>query len=208
MSRLVARVAGVVFVTVLGASLAVGQNLVTNGEFDTGVAGWTEFSAVTLSWDSQEDYAGQPGSGSALIVNDNLGQSNSGATQCVEAIVGGESYILSTWLLAPSGQQSAQGSAKVFVWWYSEAGCTGYLGQGPATSYITTSDVWVERVGPAGMAPTGTQSAIVYLNNAKTSDTPGVYRVWYDHVVLRNADEIFSDGFESGSLSAWSSSTR
>ena len=202
MVTLVARVSIAIGVAMMVASVAAAQNLVVNGDFDNDVSGWTEMSSILLSWDPTSDYQNSPESGSALIVNADL-SANSGAVQCVNGIVGGEAYGLSAWLRAPTGQ-SGQGNGGVFVWWYVVPNCGGSQTVGPVTGYITTSDSWVEVVAPSEEAPPGTQSAIVYLNNAKTSPTPGEYRVYYDHVLLTAGGAIFSDDFESGDTSAWS----
>ena len=202
MVTLVARVSIAIGVAMMVASVAAAQNLVVNGDFDNDVSGWTEMSSILLSWDPTSDYQDSPESGSALIVNADL-WANSGAVQCINGIVAGEAYGLSAWLRAPTGQ-IGQGTGGVFVWWYVVPDCGGSQTAGPATAYITTSDSWVEVVAPSEQAPPGTQSAIVYLNNAKTSSTPGEYRVYYDHVLLTAGGAIFSDGFESGDTSAWS----
>ncbi len=202
MSRMVARMAAAVCVAVLGASLAAAQNLVVNADFHGDVSGWTQLSDVTLSWDGSSDYQNQPGSGSAEILNEAAGTANSGAIQCIDGIVGGESYDLSAWLRAPTGQ-TGEGHATVFVWWYTQPGCSGTMSSGPITPWLYTSDSWVELDGGSGDSPLSVQSALVYLNIYKTS-VPGEYRVSYDHVVFERTGLIFADGFEEGDLMAWS----
>jgi hypothetical protein len=199
MGRLVALLG--IGVGVLATPMAAAQNLVVNGDFDNDVDGWTELS-IPLSWDPTSDYQNSPESGSALIVNAGPG-SNSGAVQCINGIVAGEAYELSAWLRAPTGQ-SGQGNGGVFVWWYVVPNCGGSQTAGPVTGYITTSDSWVEVVAPIEEAPPGTQSAIVYLNNKKTSSTSEEYRVSFDHVLFTAGGVIFADGFEAGDTSAWS----
>jgi len=181
---MVVRVSAAVGVAVLGVSLAAAQNLVDNGDFDTDVGGWTQLSGgITLSWDGTSDYQGQPASGSAMILNSASGQSNSGVTQCIEGIIGSESYELSAWLKAPTGQ-SADGNARVFMWWYTGPGCTGTQSLGPTTPFFNTSDDWVLQEAAGVQAPLESQSATVYLNVAKTSEVPGEYMVSFDHVSL------------------------
>jgi len=203
MSRMVPRMLAGVCVAVLGVSLAAAQNLVVNADFHSDVSGWTQLSAVTLSWDGTSDYQNQPGSGSAEILNEADAASNSGAIQCIDGIVGGQSYDLSAWLRAPTGQ-TGEGYAKVFVWWYTLAGCSGTMSTGPTTPRLYTSDNWIEQDAGSTDAPLSTQSTLVYLNISKTSVTPGEYRVSYDHVVFERSGLIFADGFEEGDLMAWS----
>lgn len=203
MGSMIAQMSAAVGVAVLGASLAAAQNLVANGDFHSDVSGWTELAEVTLSWDGTSDYQNQPGSGSAEILNEGAGAANSGAIQCIDGIVGGQSYNLSAWLRAPTGQ-TGEGHATVFVWWYTEPGCSGTISSGPITPWLYTSDSWVEMDAGSGDAPLSVQSALVYLNIHKTSVTPGAYRVSYDHVVFERTGLIFADGFEEGGLMAWS----
>lgn len=198
------RVSATVGVAVLCVSLATAQNLVVNGDFDTDVDGWTQLSGgITLSWDGTSDYEGEPNSGSAMVLNSASVSSNSGATRCVEGIIGNESYDLSGWLKAPTGQ-SADGNARVFVWWYTQPGCTGAQSSGPATPFFTTSDDWVFQEASSVQAPLESRSATVYLNVAKTSNSPGEYLVSFDHVsfigksVDRNLSFIPAAGFAPG----------
>lgn len=203
MSRVHAVVSGAVGVALLSATMTAAQGLIANGEFDIDVSGWTELSAVFLTWDSTSDYQNAPGSGSALIVNAQPGSSNSGATQCVNWIVGGESYDLSAWLRAPTGQ-TADGHALVFVWWYSQADCVEFSSPGPATGWLYTSDSWVERSVEGSPAPQDAKSAVVYLNVVKESANPGEYQVSFDHVLIKLTGAIFVDGFEGGDFGNWS----
>ncbi len=203
MSRMITRISAAVCVAVFGGSLAAAQNLVVNGDFHSDVSDWTQLSGVTLSWDGNSDYQNQPSSGSAENLNDAAGSSNSGTIQCIDGIVGGHNYYLSAWLRAPTGQ-TGEGNAKVFVWWYTQPGCTGTMSSGPGTPWFTTSDSWIEQEAGSTDAQISAQSALVYLNNNKTSVTPGEYRVSYDHVVFERTGSIFGDGFEEGDLMAWS----
>ncbi len=184
MRSMAARVSAMMAVAVLGVSLSAAQNLVANGDFDTDVDGWTNMGGgITLSWDGTSDYDGQPNSGSARVLNDYPEASSSGVTHCVEDIFGNESYDLSAWLKAPTGQ-SAVGSSSVFVWWYTEPGCTGVQSSGPSTQYFFTSDDWVFHEAPQVQAPLEARSATVYLSVRKESDGPGEYMVSFDHVSL------------------------
>lgn len=203
MSRIVAIILSAFGVVLLGVSVSSAQSLVVNGDFNQDVLGWTQLSAVTLTWDPTSDFENNPGSGSALVVNAQPGSSSSGVTQCVNWIPGGESYDLSAWLRAPTGQ-SADGHALVFVWWYSQADCTDFLASGPSTGWLFTSDDWVERSILGSPAPQDAASAVVYLNVVKESDTPGEYQVSFDRVFLNLTGAIFVDGFDSGEFSAWS----
>ncbi len=202
MSRLDAFITGVCAV-LLSASVASAQSQVFNGEFHTDVLGWNQLSAVTLAWDPASDYEGNPSSGSAVVVNAQPGTANSGVTQCVNGIHGGESYDLSAWFRAPTGQ-TADGHCLVFVWWYSQPNCSDWLDLGPGTGWVYTSDSWTDRSILETPAPPGAASAIVYLNIVKDSDQGGSYQAWFDHVLLQPTGTIFIEGFDTGHTLAWS----
>ena len=196
------RIVGGTMAIVMSAALLSASNLVTNGDFNTGTAGWAHFTNVSFEWDPTSDYANQPDSGSAVVIADLPTYVNSGATQCIDGIVGGQPYDLSVWVRMPTGQ-SGSGSAKVFVWWYTQPGCVaGGPLTGPLIGEVYPTDVWVERVAPRVNAPSDAASALVYLNVAKQT-AGGELQAFFDHVVL-TSDAIFSDGFESGGTGAWS----
>lgn len=66
------------------AAAAEGQNLVTNGGFDTGLGGWTVGDGNTqVTW-SPLDAAGSPGSGSARFENPAVEAFPRSLTQCIE----------------------------------------------------------------------------------------------------------------------------
>lgn len=184
MRSMAIQVSALIGVAVLGVPLAAAQNLVANGDFDADVDGWTNMGgSITLSWDGTSDFEGQPNSGSAKVLNNAPAQSASGVTHCVEDIFGNEFYDLSAWLRSPTGQ-SADGDASVFVWWYTEPGCTGTQSSGPSTPHFTTSDEWVLQEAPSVQAPLDSRSAIVYLAVSKRSEDPGEYLVSFDHVTM------------------------
>ena len=195
------RIVGGTMAIVMSAALLSASNLVTNGDFNTGTAGWAHFTDVSLEWDATSDYANQPGSGSAVVIADLPTHVNSGATQCIDGIVGGAPYDLSAWLRVPAGQ-SGSGSAMVFVWWYTQPGCVGAPLAGLTTDSVYPNDEWVERVALSAAAPLDASSAVVYLNMAKQT-AAGTFEASFDHVVF-SSDAIFSDGFESGGTGAWS----
>lgn len=110
-------------------SAALGQNLLTNGKFDTDLAGWevaNDGIHVLTVWQAA-DAAGQSDSGSAAIANLELfGEAPVvGLAQCV-SVTAGLGYDVRASLRLPSGQ-AAFGQAEVRLFWYSSFGCSGFL---------------------------------------------------------------------------------
>lgn len=201
MSGMVARISLFLCAALLFNGLVVAQNMVTNGDFATGVAGWTQ-GAIPLTWDGSSDYQGDPSSGSGLILNNAPSVFYAFATQCVASVVAGEIYRLSTWLRVPPGQ-TGSGYATVSIAWYDQSGCGGSWVSGTTTSGSSFSNGWTELPAAVGQAPATAQSALVYVICYKTS-SDGELQTSFDHVVFGLNAPIFADGFESGNTSAWS----
>lgn len=201
MSGMVVRVSAVLSVSLLSIGVVAAQNLLTNGDFDNDVAGWTA-GLFPVTWDGASDYQNDPSSGSALILNNDPSAAYATATQCVDGVVAGEAYRLSTWLRVPPGQ-TGSGYATVYISWFSQPGCGGAWLSETTTSGISSSDGWTDLPAAVGQAPATAQSARVYLNCYKLS-SDGELQASFDHVVFDLNAPIFADGFESGDTSAWS----
>lgn len=96
------------------------------------------------------------------------------------------------------------GSARVllFVDGFSQPGCAGEpisLAAGPTE---VDSPVWIE-LDPLEVGASGASVGVSYAVEA--TEDAGILEVLLDDLVVRVADAIFADGFESGTLSAWSS---
>jgi hypothetical protein len=200
MTSVVARVLAALAAALLFTGPVAAQNMVSNGDFDDDLAGWTE-GAIPVTWDGTSDYQNDPLSGSALIFNDNPGATYAWARQCVDGVVEGETYRLSTWLNVPS--QTGSGYGTVTIAWYDQPGCGGAWLSGTSTSGIYSSNGWIEIPAAVGQAPPTAQSALVYLVCYKMS-SDGELQTSFDHVVFVLDPPIFADGFESGTTSAWS----
>ena len=180
--------------------------LLSNIQFDTDVSGWTAGAKATVEWDPLDADASLT-SGSALVTNisDTAGDST-GARQCAGGINEAMTYQVGAKVYIPSGQTET-GWADILVQWYSDATCTDFIGVANTSSVQTaTPDTWLPVSGLL-QAPAGSQSARVRLSVRKQEDA-GSLAAHFDKVVLEPVPLIFSDGFESGDTSAWSSTVQ
>ncbi len=195
------RFAAVVFAACCLTSVAEGQNLVTNSGFDSDVTGWSVWPTASIVW-SPLDADANPASGSALVTNlSTTPGDGTGTKQCIEGLVGGQTYRVAADILVPGGQSNT-GSAYLLVQWSFQTGCSE-LSDFFLSPAITTStpDVWNTSVA-SGEAPPGTQSARLTLSIFKTQNS-GTLDANFDNVAFEEL--LFGDWFESGDTSAWSS---
>jgi hypothetical protein len=175
------------------ASVASGQNLLVNPEFDTDTSGWDGPGA----WDPF-DYAGSGSSGSASYTNTTAGAS--GATfvyQCVtlDPLAGG--YDFEVWTYVASGQ--APGYVRADLVWYTDAACTDYI----EATYFHPSlfDVWAQTAW-SDFSPPPALSVRVGVVNQKGAG--GTLQTYTDHLWFSlDYSKLFRDGFESGTYDAW-----
>jgi hypothetical protein len=180
------------------------QNLLDNGDFDSDVSGWAALGAdLSIVWDP-EDHAADPGSGSLYSVNNAPAAGNFAIVSCVDSIPDGLPYQVSGWVKLPSGQP-VDGRTELFWYWYDAPSCSGSQTSQPGTSAITVAEDWTFLQSSAEVAPPGTMSAWVVLLNNKNDADPGALQISFDGISFHDASEIFSDGFESGTTSAWTS---
>jgi len=197
----VVRFAALALAAVFPAPFAWGQNLVFNPTFDTDVAGWSAEGTSSIVWDSL-DADGNPASGSALVTNlSTTANDSTGARQCVDGLTEATFYRFAADILVPGGQ-SETGHAHLLAQWYGGPGCGGGQVGLVDTFGISTStpDVWYTDSVTAE-APAGTQSARLRLSIWKNEES-GTLVAHFDNVEFAN--QIFSDGFESGDTTAWS----
>ncbi len=186
----------------ISSSVVFAQNLVVNGDFDTDVGGWASYHCL-LAWDPADSNLSAT-SGSAWLSNDNDVEPTTAIYACADGVIGGQLYDLGGWVWIPPGQPSS-GSAKLGLYWYDGAGCTGNPTVGPQTPYVQLPGGWVPLALFGLVAPPGTQSAQVTAYNIKTSAGTGPFVVHHDGIFLGVFGGIFADGFESGGTGQWSS---
>jgi hypothetical protein len=185
--------------------LSLGQNLVSNPDFDTDLTAWNPLSGALQMWDPL-DADSDPLSGSALVTNiDPDPNDGSGSAQCIDGLVGDWLYDVSAEFYIPSGQVET-GHAYLLVQFYTGTGCSSFIGFADTDPvFSTTTDVWVARTRRV-WAPAGTQSARLRLSVWK-NEAGGSLDAHFDNVGFESAALVFIDGFESGDVSAWTWST-
>ena len=187
----------------MGASASDGQ-ILNNTRFDTDVSGWSEPDMAIVVWDPLDADASLT-SGSALVTNisDTAGD-GTGARQCAEGIDEAVTYQVGARVYFPGGQTET-GWAVILVQSYSGAACTDFI-DFELTSIVqsTSTDAWLP-VSASLVAPAGSQSVRVRLSVRK-QEAAGSLAAHFDNVVFESV--IFSDSFESGDTSAWSSTVQ
>jgi hypothetical protein len=138
-------------------------NLIVNGGFDGGSAGWnvlSESGRYTTQWRG-EDATGAVGSGSLRISHhgDSL-TSYQGASQCVE-VEEGASYPVAARFRIPPGQPGTF-FASVIVYWGASSDCTGFIHGATPVSHAVAG-AWALKTGTV-VAPAAARGALVALN--------------------------------------------
>lgn len=166
--------------TMFVSASASNPNLVTNGTFTGGVAGWTA-SASPLG-----SISAGPGN-TALVKNLVTGASTTQASglQCVNGVSAGTKYTLSADTLIPSGQ-TRHGGAQTRVFFFAGANCSGAAIEAPQGSFVIALDAWTA-VSNTFLAPAGTTSARVQIMSQKYiagagEDPNADFRVYWDNV--------------------------
>ena len=200
------RVLWLLFVALFLGSGAWGENLVVNPEFDTDVSGWTPEPEVSIAW-SAIDASLDPGSGSAEVTNSVAGPRNGrGMNQCLNlVVVEGAVYDFGGKALIPDGQ-ARTGSAQVGLRWLAGPGCTGSTVGSQPRRETATLGAWVDLSATEQIAPAGAVS-VLFLAFPSKVEAGGSLVAHFDDLYFRPA-VLFADGFESGDLTSWSSTTQ
>jgi len=185
----------VILAAFFSSGIASAQNMLTNPDFDTDLAGWGG-----NGWWDQEDAFGSPTSGSATWINDWSSAGSIYEDQCVPVPSDFKAYDLAGYVYIPTGQPVNGGRTYVYLAFYSEADCDQPM-EILRTEIFTDLGTW-ELLTMTDWVPVGAVSARVGLANYK--DSPGDFQVHHDSIFFgRSAEWVFADGFESGDLAAW-----
>jgi hypothetical protein len=197
------RLAAIAFVLVAFAGSTLAQNLATNGDFDTDIAGWAEVPSPNLAveWSSL-DHRGNGGSGSLLATNTAPGSANLAVVSCVSPVTVGQIYQYSGFVRVPTGQ-TGSGGVDVFFYWYDGLNCGGTQTLVDALAAVGAGDHWNYVSTVPAAAPAGTKSAWLAFSVAKGTSTPSTLAAYVDGMDFRVT--LFHDGFESASTLYWSS---
>ncbi len=178
------------------------ENLLANGHFDCGLAGWTVTQATAGEVDFDEDDAdAADDSGSAQTVNLMPGIDTSfGVSQCVAVPAGVELDLSARVRLA-----AAVGVTVSFVRsceFFSGGACTGLLG-GVSDAFLLqdTGGTWLTL---ARQVTSAASAASVRCRFRWETPSGASFTGSFDQLFLSDVGEIFSDGFESGDTSQWS----
>ncbi|HEY0178727.1 MAG TPA: hypothetical protein VGC30_03715 [Dokdonella sp.] len=180
--------------------------LVLNGDFDDGLAMWSNGTNVS-SWDSTQNASGGAGSGSAMVRLDDTapGQRVYGLTQCVH-LPGPGTYVLNGWGRSGAGPAASRDAVRL-LWEFRRAGgeeCTLGAADAAGDLHLTTQNAWVRPAAPALITVSAADwtylSSIAItpfvVENGVASPTTTVG--WFDGVTLDvvPSDVIFADDFE------------
>lgn len=177
---------------------AAAQNLLTNPDFDTDLAGWTGSEVGSATWHGT-DVDDAPDSGSARIVNDLADPQTEAVvmSQCIpiepgEYQYGGHAFI--------PGGQAASGSVVMRVLGYSDTtNCTGGLFMVNGRLIDQTGD-WsalaVDLSVSAGLL-SGAAGSIEFELAIRKTEAGGELVAFADELFIALSPLIFSDRFES-----------
>lgn len=204
MSTVARRMIGAVVAVTAMASAARAQNLIANGEFDVGVAGWSRYgSGGEPTFILLGDHDECASSGAAEFSGNTLDQDNWMRT-CVPGLAPLSAYSLEGRVRFIAG---AADSVLIGIEWHdSTADCLGAtVGGFPLTDTLFAggSDVWTLLSNSNVVSPANAGSAYVSLVLHTPSSSSAVVRIDGVHLVTGHGF-LFGDGYESGSLCRWS----
>lgn len=181
----------------LGTGVADAQNLVTNGEFTSGVSGWHLVGRGVLS-------ANADGAGSLQAAGGLAGDATQGvAGQCI-AVSPAQGYAFSASVRVVSGAPSY---CRIALFESDRADCL-WLDLGAEVRRTTFTGGWDGLAGGTLVTSSGTHSIELRLHCANATGDRLPLEVRFDTVVVETSAglvEIFSDDFESGDTNNWSS---
>jgi len=176
-------------------------NRFTNGHFDcssAGLDGWTLSNMSEITY-SDEDVDASTISGSAQIMQ-LASNTNFEISQCVPVPAAQSSEMSAMMRMSTTGLLGFSIGCEYFT-----GPACGTPGTGIGTSVSTdligdSGSVWVPYLA-VPTVPAGANSALCGFRIATPSGQD--FTAWLDDLFLDNGSTIFTDGFESGSTSAW-----
>jgi hypothetical protein len=184
------------------------QNLLSNGDFGTDVAGWTCSGIGTVLW-SPFDVDGSSSSGSMQIDNqaaNPTGNSTIICTQCVSLGTSPRVRLVAAALFADDPGFYLDGSARIRIIFSDTVGCSNTIDFSELGILMTpptpADEWWSVSTGWADVPPTATHAQAMLVSWADTYQQP--LRLHFDAVNLDVGVTIFEDGFESTNVSFWS----
>jgi hypothetical protein len=176
----------VFFLTLAASGESSAANLITNADFDAGIAGWN-FSGGCgdPAWD---DVVGSPATG-ALAIKCVSAPSAETATQCIAVAATSVDFSVR------AADNGSAGPADFILKTYPSPDCSGTSNGAFAPADVKSvpgtaccGNTWRERSGSDIVLPPGTRSALVEITAHPGAD------IALDHVVL--APNVFQNGFQ------------
>lgn len=166
---------------------AAGPNLVTNGDFTNGVAGWDNFSGNP-----------QPQNGAMAVTNNYQGTGNSyySGWYCVGGIQPGTQYTVNTQAFVDPASPANTGAA-IGLHYYASTDCSGgNLVTGGGLQYggfaPNQRGQWItlgfNETAPAGAKSVRVRATAVKHPNPSNTSIPGSHVVLFDNVYFGEAD--------------------
>ena len=179
------------------------QNLLTNPSFDADVLGWETPPGPVLVHNAADGFLAAGAAETEGVVMTPGFSPSTGIRQCVD-LAG----------MDPAMPQIVQGAVRpvnhdaflpaITVTWHGSAQCgPPDLGQTSVSGPTPVQGQWTVVEGPAGPVPGSAVSAFVVFLLATTSTAPDTI-TRFDDLFFGVDPLIFTDGFESGDTTRWS----
>lgn len=182
------------------ATAAPAANLITNGSFDTDIAGWSVGASQTSIWfDSSQDADGSATSGAMAMSTSNGSNADLSVSQCITAL-DGTSFSFGLKVL-PNTSNTFGMSCSAFL----EADCSGASIGDASIDGPTSSKGWVTvQSDMPFVVPSGTLSVSCSitstqpLRQAKSASQPNGFAaaIYIDDVVFASTDPVTLQSFD------------
>ena len=187
--------------SVLAVSSASAADLVSNGGFPSGIADWHLVGRGSMAHSA--DGSGAPGS---LEIDGGLAgdATQAVAGQCISPVSPGQALEFEASVRVVSGSPA---NCRVALFESDRDDCL-WIDLGAEVRRTTFSTGWDNLAGGTLTTSVWTRSVEVRLHCANAGGDTDPLQVRFDNVAVNTTgvtDVIFSDGFESGNTSAWSS---
>lgn len=196
------RIVVVVLVMVgLFTTPSLAQNLITNPNFDSDIAGWWNSSLDRLVWISDDGYAAGSGPGCLEFAETLNNGACTGAIQDNIVVTPNTTYLLSGAARLPAG--SIAEHASIWVQWYDGGG--SYISRTSINDLTSTvGDPWTTGSWLVVSPPNAVEAWVRPSFCMPSGGTEESVARWDDLYFGLQGPEIFTDDFESANTDAWS----
>jgi all-beta uncharacterized protein len=161
-------------------------NLISNGGFDSGIAGWSDTFSTGLGsarWSNSGTIVAPPGpsAGSAIITSNDVRKGYQLA-QCVN-VIGGKTYTVGTKTFVPAGQAPGVTTLAIFEYWVPNCPSLTAPYHGTRNNPgATTTGAWFDNTF-SWSSDFATQSVLVVIGAGFTESPP--FSAYFDDVFVR-----------------------